>query len=242
MHFPNEDPIGRRIRLTNEMPLGAPPQTATVVTIVGVSPTVRQRNFQEVLPDPVVYIPLRSQAPPFGMLMIRTPGDPAALTPAVREEVRAIDPDLPLFGILTLDAALAQGRWMFQVIGTMFATFALIALALSAVGLYAVTAYSVTQRTQEIGVRMALGAQATQVWWLILRGAIVQLAIGLTIGVAGGFGVGRLLSSILIQSHARDAATLSSIAVLLIFVSLTACVWPARRATRLDPVSALRYE
>jgi|RhiMetdeSRZDD1v2_1073273.scaffolds.fasta_scaffold16292_4 putative ABC transport system permease protein len=242
MHFPNEDPIGRRIRLTNETAPGAPPTTPTVVTIVGISPTVRQRNFQEVLPDPVVYIPLRSQAPAFGMLMIRTPGDPAALTPAVREEVRAIDPDLPLFGIMTLDAALAQGRWMFQVIGTMFATFALIALALSAVGLYAVTAYSVTQRTQEIGVRMALGAQATQVWWLILRGAIVQLAIGLTIGIAGGFGVGRLLSSILVQSNARDAVTLSSIAVLLTFVSLTACFWPARRATRLDPVTALRYE
>jgi putative ABC transport system permease protein len=242
MHFPNEDPIGRRIRLTNETPPGAPPATPTVVTIVGISPTVRQRNFQEVLPDPVVYIPLRSQAPAFGMLMIRTPGDPAALTPAVREEVRAIDPDLPLFGIMTLDAALAQGRWMFQVIGTMFATFALIALALSAVGLYAVTAYSVTQRTQEIGVRMALGAQAPQVWWLILRGAMVQLVIGLTIGIAGGFGVGKLLSSILIQSRARDAVTLASIAALLIFVSIAACFWPARRATRLDPVSALRYE
>ena len=243
MHFPNEDPIGRRIRLTNDGPgAGGAPPPSNVVTIVGIAPTVRQRNFQEVLPDPVVYVPLRSQSPPFATLMLRTAGDPAALTPAVREEVRAIDPDLPLFGIMTLDAALAQGRWMFQVIGTMFATFAFIALALSAVGLYAVTAYSVSQRTQEIGVRMALGAQATQVWWLILRGAIVQLAIGLTIGIAGGFGVGKLLSSILVQSASRDAVTLASIAVLLVFVSLTACFWPARRATRLDPVSALRYE
>jgi len=242
MHFPNEDPIGRRIRLTPDGP--APPGTppAATVTIVGIAPTVRQRNFQEVLPDPVVYVPLRSQAPPFATLMLRTAGDPAALTPAVREEVRAIDPDLPLFGIMTLDAALAQNRWMFQVIGSMFAIFALIALALSAVGLYAVTAYSVSQRTQEIGVRMALGAQAKQVWWLILRGALVQLAIGLTIGIAGGFGVGRLLSSILVQSSSRDAVTLSSIAVLLVVVSIAACFWPARRATRLDPVSALRYE
>ena len=242
MYFPNEDPIGRRIRLSIEAQPGATPPAPTIVTIVGVSPTVRQRNQQEILADPVVYVPLRTQPLAFATLIIRTAGDPGALTPVIREEVRAIDPDLPLFGILTLDASLAQQRYMFKVIGTMFTVFAVIALALSAVGLYAVTAYSVSQRTQEIGVRMALGAQATQVWWLILRGAIVQLAIGLTIGIAGGFGVGKLLSSILVQSPSRDAVTLTSIAVLLVFVSLMACFWPARRATRLDPVSALRYE
>jgi putative ABC transport system permease protein len=243
MHFPNEDPVGRRIRLSPEAGPGAAPSTPpTVVTIVGVVPNVRQRNFQEILTDPIVYIPLRSAATPFASLMVRTAGDPAALTPAVREEVRAIDPDLPLFGIQTLDESLAQNRYMFKVIGSMFAIFAMIALALSAVGLYAVTAYSVSQRTQEIGVRMALGAQAQQVWWLVLRGAIVQLVIGITIGVAGGFGVGRLLSSILVQSSGRDAVTLSSIATLLIVVSIAATFWPARKATRLDPVSALRYE
>jgi predicted permease len=242
MHFAGDDPIGRRIRLTPEAAPGAPQQTPAVVTIVGITPTVRQRNFQEALPDAVVYVPLRSQPPPSATLILRTAGDPAALTPAVREEVRAIDPDLPLFGILTLDRVLAQGRWMFQVIGTMFATFALIALALSAVGLYAVTAYSVAQRTQEIGVRMALGAQASQVWWLILRGALVQLAVGLTIGVAGAFGVGRLLRSLLIHTGSRDIETLTAIVALLICVSLSACFWPACRATRLDPVSALRYE
>jgi predicted permease len=242
MHFPGEDPIGRRIRLTTEAPPGAPAPTPLVATIVGITPTVRQRFFQELLPDPVVYLPLRAQAPPFAMLMLRTAGDPAALTPAVRDEVRAIDPDLPLFGILTLDQALAQGRWQFQIFGTMFGVFALIALALSAVGLYAVTAYSVSQRTQEIGVRMALGARAPQVWWLILRGAIVQLALGLAIGSGGAIGVGRLLQSVLVQSESRDAVTLVSIAALLVFVSLAACFLPARRATRLDPVNALRYE
>jgi predicted permease len=243
MHFPNEDPIGRRIRLTTEAAPGATPsKPPTVVTIVAVAPVVRQRNFQEILPDPVVYVPLRSAATPFATLLVRTPGDPAALTAVVREEVRAIDPDLPLFGIQTLDESLAQNRYMFKVIGSMFAIFAIIALALSAVGLYAVTAYSVSQRTQEIGVRMALGAQATQVWWLILRATLVQLVIGLTLGIGGGFGVGKLLSSILVQSNGRDAVTLSSIAALLVVVSIVACFWPARKATRLDPVSALRYE
>jgi predicted permease len=243
MYFPNENPIGRRIRLTIEAAPGATPSTPpTVMTIVAVAPVVRQRNLQEILPDPVVYVPLRSAATPVATLLVRTPGDPAALTAVIREEVRAIDPNLPLFGIQTLDESLAQNRYMFKVIGSMFAIFAVIALALSAVGLYAVTAYSVSQRTQEIGVRMALGAQAAQVWWLILRGTLVQLVIGLTLGIGGGFGVGKLLSSILVQSNGRDAVTLSSIAALLVVVSIVACFWPARKATRLDPVSALRYE
>jgi putative ABC transport system permease protein len=242
MYFPGEDPIGRRIRLTPEAQPGAPPQAPAIATIVGITPTVRQRNLQEVLADPVVYLPLRSQAPAFAMLMLRTAGDPAALTATVREEVRAIDPDLPLFGILTLDQALAQGRWQYQVFGTMFGVFALIALALSAVGLYAVTAYSVAQRTQEIGVRMALGARPQQVWWMVLRGALIQLAIGLTIGAGGALAVGRLLESVLVQSASRDAETLTAISALLAVVALSACFWPARRATRLDPASALRYE
>jgi len=241
MHFSGEDPIGRRIKLTPDGPAlpGPPPSW---VTIVGIAPTIRQRNAQDPLPDPVVYIPLRAQPQAFAMLLIRAPRDPASLTSLVREAVRAIDPDLPLFGILTMDQQLAQQRWVFQVFGSMFAIFALIALALSAVGLYAVTAYSVAQRTQEIGVRMALGAQATQVWWLILRRAVVQLVIGLAIGIGGALGVGKLLESLLFQTGTRDPVTLTSIVVLLVFVSLTACFWPARRATRLDPVSALRYE
>ena len=124
----------------------------------------------------------------------------------------------------------------------MFAIFAAIALVLSAVGLYAVTAYSVTQRTPEIGVRMALGAQPQQIVWLILRRALVQLAIAVPIGLAGAFGVGRLLQSVLVQTSARDPITIGVIAALMIVVSIAACLWPARRATRLDPISALRYE
>jgi len=241
MHFGGEDPIGRRIKLMPDGPAAQGPAPAWA-TIVAIAPTIRQRNAQETLPDPVVYLPLRAQAPASAILVIRAQRDAASLTSLAREEVRAIDPDLPLFGIQTLDQQLAQTRWPFRVFGTMFAIFAGIALALSAVGLYAVTAYSVSQRTQEIGVRMALGAQAPQVWWLILRRSIVQMAIGLGLGIGGALGVGKLLESLLVQTGTRDPATLVSIVSLLVLVSLAACFWPARRATRLDPVSALRYE
>jgi ABC-type antimicrobial peptide transport system permease subunit len=141
-----------------------------------------------------------------------------------------------------MDESLARQRWPLRVFGTMFAMFAAIALVLAAVGLYAVTAYSVAQRTQEIGVRMALGAQPGQVRWLVLRRGLVQTAVGLAVGLAGAVGVGRLLQSVLVQTSTRDAVTLTSIVVLLAVVAIAACLAPARRATRLDPLAALRYE
>jgi putative ABC transport system permease protein len=243
MHFPGEDPVGQRIRLLDASPArvydATPPLAAT---IVGVVPTVRQRNFQEPDPDPVAYVPYRTDPQRFVFLVVRGQGDPAALTALVREHMRAVEPDLPLFGILTLDQILAQQRFSFRVFGSMFGMFAVIALVLSAVGLYAVTAYAVSQRTAEIGVRMALGAQSSQVLWLMMRQALWQLAIGLPIGVAGAFGVGRLLQSVLAQTNGRDPLTVAGIAVVMMVVSIAACFWPARRATRLDPVAALRND
>ena len=146
---------------------------------------MRQRNFQQPEPDPIAYLPFRTDPRAFMTLLVRSQGDPNAMSPILREEVRAIDADLPLFGIRTMDQELAQARWPFRIFGTMFAIFAFIALALSAVGLYAVTAYSVTQRTQEIGVRMALGAQCNQVAWLFMKRSFILLAIGLDAGRRG---------------------------------------------------------
>ena len=248
LHFPNEDPIGRRITLSIDLQGGAPPTggipTSLTATIIGIVPNVRQRDFNLPDPDPIAYLPFRTDPRGFMSLLVRSQGDPKLMTPVLREEVRAIDADLPLFGIRTMDEQLAQARWPFRVFGSMFGIFALIALTLSAVGLYAVTAYAVSQRTQEIGIRMALGAQGNDVSWLFLRRSFVQLAIGLSLGVAGAFGVGQLFAStqLLVQNNGRDPITIGGIALLLAAVAVAASVLPAKRATRLDPLVALRRD
>jgi hypothetical protein len=188
VYFPDEDPIGHRIRLTD--PNAHDAASAPRVTVVGVSPTVRRDVTSD--GDPVVYLHDGAQPGERWAVLVRAAREPDAIVPLVREEVRALDPDLPLFDIRTLDELLAFLRWPERVFGTMFTIFACIGLIMAAVGLYAVTAYSVKQRTQEIGIRMALGARAPQVWWLVLRRATVQLVIGLTVGLPGAVIVGRL--------------------------------------------------
>ena len=242
MYFGNEEPIGQRIRLVDDSPAAFKYEWAT---IVGLAPNIRQRSAQDdPEPDPVVYLPHR-QDPAWlggGGVLVRGRSSPGELTPLVRKEIFALDPDLSMANLRTMDENLAQQRWFARVFGTMFTVFAGIAIVLAAVGLFAVTAYSVTQRTQEIGVRMALGAQAEQVSWLILSRGLLHLAIGLTLGLAGAFGVGRLLRSMLFQTGPADPVTLVSITLLLVMVAIAACLWPAWQATRLDPVTALRYE
>jgi putative ABC transport system permease protein len=241
MYFGKEDPIGQRIRLVDDTPAG---QKTAFATVIGMTPPLRQRSFRNANPDPAVWIPHeQNQTGPRGAaILVRGRSDPGQLTAQLRKEIFAVDPDMPLANIRTMDQVLEQQRWDIRVFGTMFSIFAGIAIVLATVGLYAVTAYSVTQRTQEIGVRMALGAQAVHIRNLILRRGLIQLAIGVTLGLAGAFGVGQILRSLLVQMGPTDPLTLGGITLLLVSVGVTACLWPARQATRLDPVTALRYE
>ena len=236
--LPGEDAIGKRIRLA----AGGRDQPGPWLTIAGVSPTIRQGNPQNAEPDAVVYLPLRLEAPAFVNIITRSTVPAATVTTLVREAVQAVDPNLPVFGIQTMDEFLAQARWPYRVFGTMFTIFAFIGLVLSAVGIYAVTAYSVIQRTPEIGVRMALGAQRSQVSWLILRQGLLQLLIGLSLGTALAWYASAALQSLVVQIPVHDAVTFAVIIGVLAGVTAAACLVPARRATRMDPVSALRVE
>jgi ABC-type antimicrobial peptide transport system permease subunit len=188
-------------------------------------------------------IPYRQETPAGVSLLVRSSLPPESTINAVRRAVQAIDPDQPVQSMRTLSQVLAETRWWWRTWGAVFGVFAVIAVVLSAVGLYAVIAYSVAQRTPEIGIRMALGAQPGAVCWMVLRRAVVQLAIGLTLGLTGAFVWSDVLwgGGVIVTTPA-DPTTYLAIAILLSVVSLTASLLPARRAMRVDPVIALRTE
>jgi putative ABC transport system permease protein len=242
VYFAGQNPVGRVIRMSQST---ARDEKAEWLTIVGLAPNVRQRNNnQEHEPDAVAYIPHRqntSMARAANVLArMNTP--PSQATRTLYQAMKGVDPDQAMTTPLTMDDALAQNRWLLRVFTEMFMVFAVIALVVAAVGLYAVTAYAVTQHTREIGVRLALGAQPGPVIWLFLKRSLAQLAVGVIVGVAAAVALGRVLQSFLVQTSAHDPLTLVSIGVLLTIVAIAACLGPARRATRLDPLIALRHE
>ena len=241
--FTGEDPIGKRIRTVQSQPgtAGSPPPPVPVWrTIVGVIPTVRHSSPQDAVAPAVMYIPYRESAPGGISLLVRSRLEPGAVMRAVQTEVQAVDPDQPVFTVQTLDQMLAQAMWPYRVFGSLFAIFAFIALVMSAVGLYAVMAYSVTQRTAEIGVRMALGAGGGQVSWLILKRGLVQMGLGLALGLTAAFFLSKVMRSLLVQVSPSDPLTFAAITTILALVAMAACLIPARRATRVDPLVALR--
>ena len=242
--FANEDPIGKRIRFVQGQagPGQPPPPVPVWRTIVGVSPSIRHSSPQDPEPPPVMYMPHRQDTPSGGSILVRSRLDAGAVMSAVRREVAAIDPDQPVLTVQTIDQILSQQMWPYRVFGSLFAIFAFIALVMSAVGLYAVMAYSVTQRTPEIGVRMALGAEGRQVSWLILKRGLLQMALGLGIGLTGAYFLSKVMRSLLVQITPSDPVTFASITAILTCVAIAACVIPARRATRVDPLIALRSE
>jgi ABC-type antimicrobial peptide transport system permease subunit len=211
-------------------------------TIVGISPSIRHNEARDMEPSAAMYIPHRQEPPAGASLLVRSGLPPASVMDSVRKVVQSVDADQPVFTIQTLDEMLADSRWPYRVFGSIFAVVAFVALALSAVGLYAVMAYSVTQRTQEIGLRMALGADRREVLWLILKRGLVQLAIGLTLGLAGAIALTQVMRQLLVGVTPTDPVTFIAITVLLALVAIGACLLPARRATRVDPLVALRAE
>ena len=244
-HFKTEDAIGKRIRFMQSAPApGQPAQPPAVWrTIVGIVPNLRHTNIQDADSAAAAYLPLRQDPPGFASVIMRSSVAPDTLMAAVRKEVQAIDPDQPVFNLRTMDQMMKNMMWPYRVFGTLFTIFAFIGLMLSAVGLYAVMAYAVTQRTQEIGVRMALGAQGSQVTWMVLKRGLFQLGLGLAFGLAGGYFAGRALPSrILVRTTATDPWVFIAITLVLSIVAITACLVPARRAMRVDPLVALRAE
>jgi len=242
--FPGEDAIGKRIGPTVRGPGPTGPLQAAAtnwVTIVGVVRNVRTRSLESE-PAAVIYRSVWQTSNLNLTLVVRTDGAPAVLAEGIRREVHAVDPTEPVYGVRTMDdvvaAALAQRRFTMLLL----ALFAATALLLSAIGIYGVTAYFVNQRTQEIGIRVALGAAPRDVIRLVLGQGVRLAACGVAAGLIGALGITRSIDRLLYGISARDPLTFVTLAAVLTAIALLACYVPARRATRVDPIVALRYE
>jgi predicted permease len=234
-YFSNRDPVGLRIKR------GGPASDAPWMTIVGLVGNIKSDGYDQ--PDqPHLYFPI-FQNPAYAMaIYLRSDVAPLTLTQSVREQVRALDRDLPVFGERTMTQVAAESvsrrRFAMQLVGL----FGVLALLLAAVGIYGVIAYSVTQRTREIGIRVALGASRSEILrWVLKQGMVLTMA-GVVIGIVGAVALTRLLRSLLFGVEPTDIVTYGVLAALLTLVALIACYVPARRATKVDPLVALRYE
>ncbi len=232
--FPNEDPIGKRIAVGQ----GGFHDGADVIGVVS---NVRYRTI-ETAATPDVYIPLAQSYQSRMRIFVRSQVDVKALVAAIRGEVRALDPNLPMTEIKTMEERFGDAMWRTRVSAWLLSTFAALALLLTAIGIFGVMAQSVMQRTREIGIRMALGARAPDVLALILRRAVLLTAVGIALGTAAALALTRFVAALLYGVEPHDPLTFGSVTALLAIVALAACYLPARRATRVDAVVALRTE
>jgi len=232
-HFwPGESPLGKRFHFIGETKL------LEVVGEVGDSWVFAVGED----PQPVAYLPIAQNYSPLAVLHVRTVGDPKTVMTSVRQRVQSLDRNLAFVGVSTIGGLLDQGLWAPRMGASLMGAFGLLALLLASVGIYGVLSYSVTQRTHEVGIRMALGATPASVLGLVVGQGMTLVAIGVAVGVVGSLGLARLMTTLLFGVKASDPLTFAAATFVLAGVAFVATYLPARRATKIDPMVALRYE
>ena len=235
--FPGDDPIGRRFRE------GTSDTAVTWITIVGVVPDMRLDNFEPESHPAGFFRPLAQRDLSFVSLAINTDrAAPLAMTPEVRDAVRSLDPDLPIYDVLTEQGFIDQRTWFYRVFGTVFIVFGAAALFMATVGLYGVLSFSVSRRVKEMGIRMALGASGRDVVRLVMRQGGMQILVGLSIGLVLAYGLTRVIGFLMFQTTPQDPPVFTLVVLVITVVGMLASFIPATRATRVDPGAALRYE
>ncbi len=201
-----------------------------------------KQDWEHYAPEQAVYRPFQQGARYFSSVALRVAADPMQIAESVRARMTTVDPDLPLYDVKTLERVIDESTIGLAYVAVMLAVLGVMGLLLSAVGVYGVMAYAVTERTHEFGIRMALGAAPGNILRLVLRRGVLLTALGLLIGLPAALGLAYLLAGLLYGVSAGDASTFTGISLLLAGIAGLACYIPARRATRVDPIVALRYE
>jgi putative ABC transport system permease protein len=242
-YWPNEDPIGRRLKPqfpTAKVPW-RPASRNTWLTVVGVVGDVKEDALNDET-KPEIYLPYLQNPSSLMNLLVRSTYDPSRLAPALRKQVSAVDKDQPVYNINTMENVFSQALTEPTLIASLLATFAGVALILATVGIYSVVSYSVAQRTHEIGIRMAVGAQHRHVLSMVLGQGLKLVLVGVAVGVTTALGITRVLSNLLFGVTATDPAIFFAVPLVLIVVAVFASYFPARKAVQVDPILALRNE
>jgi predicted permease len=236
--WPDKEAVGGRFRLVEEA--DGPEEWFTVI---GVAPDIRMFEMDDDTPDfAVAYVPYRYGSFANIGVTIRAASEPAGLAGAVRQAIRASDPELPIFNMRTMEDLRREGFWQYRLFGFMFGIFGAAALFLAGVGVYGVLSFSVAQRTQEMGVRIALGANRTDVLGLVVRQGLSLAVIGVVLGLIGSFAITRVIRTLLYNVTPTDPLSFAGVALFLAGIAAVASYVPARRATEVDPIVALRNE
>jgi hypothetical protein len=235
-YWPRENALGKHLRLIKDH------NAQRWLTVVGVIPDILQ-NFRSPLEhDPLIYLPYAQEPQREMFLVSKVRVPPATMADAFRRTVQSTDNNLPVYDVRSLENRLAESRLEVNVLGGMFFVFAVIALVLAVLGLYAVVAHSISQRVQEIGVRMAIGGTRRDILRLVYTQAMRPLMLGMVVGLPVGFGVTHVLRAVLVGVSPGDPLTFLTVVLVLAAAGIAGCAIPARRAVRVDPIVALRYE